>query len=59
MLEYVEEKLKLIKSIINEILPAEAAAEYKLKVKSWMYKMASCDQNTNGRFGPETLLRRK
>ena len=59
MLEYVEEKLKLIKSIINEILPAEAAAEYKLKVKSWMYKMASFDQNTNGRFGHETLLRRK
>ena len=43
MLEYVEEKLKLIKSIIDEILSAEAAAEYKLKVKSWIYKMASFD----------------
>ena len=43
MLEYVEEKLKLIKSIIDETLPAEAAAEYKLKVKSWIYKMASFD----------------
>ena len=56
MLEYVEEKLKLIKSIIDEILPAEAAAEYKLKVKSWIYKVASFDQNTNGRFGPEAFI---
>lgn len=37
MLESVEEKLKLINSIIDEILPAEAAVEYKLKVKSWIY----------------------
>ena len=56
MLESVEEKLKLISSIIDEILPAEAAAEYKLKVKSWIYKIASFDQNTNGRFGPETFI---
>ena len=56
MLESVEEKLKLINSIVDEILPAEAAAEYKLKVKSWIYKMASFDQNTNGRFGPETFI---
>ena len=56
MLEYVEEKLKLIKSIIDEILPAQAAAEYKLKVKSWIYKMASFDQNTNDHFGPEAFI---
>ena len=56
MLEYVEEKLKLIKSIIDETLPAEAAAEYKLKVKSWIYKMASFDQNTNDHFGPEAFI---
>lgn len=43
MLESVEEKLKLINSIIDEILPAETAAEYKLKVKSWIYKMTSFD----------------
>lgn len=30
---YVEEKLKFINSIIDEILPAEAAIEYKLEVK--------------------------
>lgn len=56
MLESVEEKLKLINSIIDEILPAEAAAEYKLKVKSWIYKMASFDQNTNDHFGSETFI---
>ena len=56
MLESVEEKLKLINSIIDEILPAEAAAEYKLKVKSQIYKMASFDQNTNGHFGPKTFI---
>ena len=56
MLEYVEEKLKLINSIIDEILPAEATTEYKLKVKSWVYKMASLDWNTNGHFGPETFV---
>ena len=53
---YVEEKLKFINSIIDEILPVEAAAEYKLKVKSWIYKMASFDQNTNDHFGPETFI---
>ena len=56
MLESVEEKLNLINSIIDEILPAETAAEYKLKVKSWIYKMTSFDQNTNGRFGPEAFI---
>lgn len=42
-MKYVEEKLKLINSIIDEVLPAKAAAEYKPKVKSWVYKMASLD----------------
>ena len=56
MLEYVKERLKLINSIIDEILPAEAATEYKPKVKSWVYKMASLDWNINGYFGPETFI---
>lgn len=30
---YVEEKLKFINSIIDEILPAKAAIKYKPKVK--------------------------
>lgn len=30
---YVEEKLKFINNIIDEILPVEAAIEYKPKVK--------------------------
>ena len=32
-MRYVEEKLKFINSIIDEILPSEAAIEYKLEVK--------------------------
>ena len=56
MLESVEEKLKLINSIIDEILPAEAVAEYKPKVKKRICKMASFDQNTNDHFGPETFI---
>lgn len=32
-MRYVEEKLKFINSIIDEILPVEAAIEYKLEVK--------------------------
>ena len=35
---YVEEKLKFINSIIDEILPVEAAIEYKPKVKNGYVK---------------------
>ena len=56
MLEYVEEKLKLINSIIDEVLPAETAAEYKPKAKSWVYKMTSLDWNTNDTFSYKTFI---
>lgn len=56
ILESVKEKLKLINSIIDEILPAEAAAEYKPKAKSWVYKMARLDWNTNDTFSYKTFI---
>ena len=37
-MRYVEKKLKFINSIIDEILPAEAAIEYKLEVKNGYVK---------------------
>lgn len=53
---YVEEKLKFINSIIDEILPAEAAIEYKLEVKKRIHKMASLDWNTNDTFSYKTFI---
>ena len=53
---YVKEKLKFINSIIDEILPVEAAIEYKPKVKKWICKMASLDWNTNDTFSYETFI---
>lgn len=55
-MRYVEEKLKFINSIIDEILPAEAAAEYKPKVKSWVYKMASLELDTDDNCSFETFV---
>lgn len=60
ILESVEEKLKLINSIIDEILPTEAAAEYKLKVKSWIYiKWQALIRIQMTILVPKLLLRRK
>lgn len=53
---YAEEKLKFINSIIDEILPVEAAIEYKPKVKKWIRKMASLDWNTNDTFSYKTFI---
>lgn len=53
---YVEEKLKFINSIIDEILPVEAAIEYKPKVKKWIRKMASLDWNTNDTFSCKAFI---
>lgn len=55
-MRYVEERLKFINSIIDEILPAEAAIEYKLEVKKWIRKMASLDWNTNDTFSCKTFI---
>lgn len=55
-MRYVEEKLKFINSIIDEILPTEAAIEYKLEVKKWIRKMASLDWNTNDTFSYKTFI---
>lgn len=54
-IRYVEEKLKFINSIIDEILPVETAIEYKPKVKKQICKMASLDWNTNDTFSYKTF----
>lgn len=56
ILEYVGEKLKLINNIINEILPAEAATEYKPRVRNWVYKMTSLDWDSDDDYSYEAFI---
>ena len=55
-MEYVEEKLKFINSIIDEILTVEAAIKYKPKVRNWVYKMANLDWDSDDDCSYEAFI---
>lgn len=51
-IERIGEKLKLINSIIDEVL----AAKYKLKVKSWIYRITNLNCNINDDLSFKTSI---
>lgn len=51
-IERIGEKLKLINNIIDEVL----AAKYKLKVKSWIYRITNLNCNINDDLSFKTSI---